>query len=99
MRVLRAFVASWIFGIVATIFRDRIAKSQLCGDLMWHARHLLWRLNDRFQAFSCGCAKCSEEIEDLCSAAITFDYPRCLFKDIEDVTLFNLFEGAVRALN
>ena len=32
-------------------------------------------------------------------AAITFDYPRCLFKDIEDVTLFNLFEGAVRALN
>ena len=36
------------------------------------------------------------EIKDLRGTAIALDYPGRLFKDIEDVTLFDLFESAVR---
>ena len=39
------------------------------------------------------------EIEDFGRPAIAFDYPRRLFKDVEDVTPFDLLECAVRAFN
>jgi hypothetical protein len=36
------------------------------------------------------------EIEDLRGTVIALDDPGRLFKDVEDVTLFDLFESAVR---